>query len=51
MLEATLETLRLQGNGGDVAAEHAIDAVCNRIHQELGKANVAPEVLLRWHAL
>jgi hypothetical protein len=46
MLEGALGTLRLQANGGDVGAEHAIDEVRNRVDQALGTADTAPEVLM-----
>ena len=46
MLEGALGTLRLQANGGDVDAEHAIDEVRNRVDQAVGKSDVAPEVLM-----
>jgi hypothetical protein len=42
MLEGALGTLRLQANGGDVDAEHAIDDVRNRVDQAVGKSDVAP---------
>jgi hypothetical protein len=44
MLEGALGTLRLQANGGDVDAEHAIDEVRNRVDQAVGKSDVAPEI-------
>jgi hypothetical protein len=46
MLEGALGTLRLQANGGDVSAEHAIDEVRNRVDQALARAEVAPGVLI-----
>ena len=44
MPEGALGTLRLQANGGDVAAEHAIDELRNKVDQVLGRGDVAPEV-------
>jgi hypothetical protein len=46
MLEGALGTLRLQANGGDVAAEHAIDELRDKVDQVLGRGDVAPEVLM-----
>lgn len=46
MLEGALETLRLQANGGDVAAEHAINEVRNKVDQALERGAVAPEALM-----
>ena len=36
----------LQANGDDVGAEHTIDEVRNKVDQALGRADVAPEVLM-----
>src|SRR5437762_2857457 len=46
MLEGALGTLRLQANGGDVDAEHAIDDMRNRVDQAVGRSDLAPEVLM-----
>jgi hypothetical protein len=46
MLESALGTLRLQANGGDVGADHAIAAVRNRLDYTLQKGSVVPEVLM-----
>jgi hypothetical protein len=46
MLEGALGTLRVQANGGDQRAAHAITEVRDRVDQALGKADLAPEALM-----
>jgi hypothetical protein len=46
MLEAALGTLRVQANGGDVGADHAIAEVRRRLDYALAKDGIAPEVLI-----
>jgi hypothetical protein len=46
MLEAALGTLRVQANGGDVGADHAIAEVRRRLDYALAKDGIAPEVLM-----
>jgi len=46
MLEAALETLRVQANGGNVGAGHAIAEVRRGLDYALAKDGIAPEVLM-----
>ena len=46
MLEVALGTLRVQANGGDVGADHAIAEVRKGLDYTLAKDGIAPEVLM-----